>query len=144
MRGPSGSRASCRALRLELGYDLAYEDRVGAVPIAIHSGRLLAAWAAKPATPLSLELSVELLANLAAERGSTAVAALRDRRTAVKAAVTWKLNGWLATGLEARARHDSAPAPRPAPPGATFEDGYAPPAEALDVTADLVLIATVP
>jgi hypothetical protein len=133
-------------LRIEGGYDLTYEDRPSqAHAIAIHSARLFAGYVVRPEERLAAELSVEVLTNLNSEAGATGrIHAFGDTRTAATASLTWKLNGRLALGLRATARHDSAPAPRPPPPGASFEPGFSPPAEKLDMTGDLVLIASFP
>jgi hypothetical protein len=133
-------------VRLEGGYDLTYEDHLSqAQALAIHSARLFAGYVAKPEERLLAELSVEVLTNLNSEAGATGrVHASGDTRTAANASLTWKLNSRLALGVRATARHDSSPAPRPPPPGASFEPGFSPAAEELDMTGDLVLIASFP
>jgi putative salt-induced outer membrane protein YdiY len=133
-------------LRIEGGYDLTYEDHLShAQAIAIHSARLFASYVAKPEKRISTELSVEVLTNLNSEAGASGrIPASHDTRTAANASLTWKLDSHLALGLRATARHDSSPAPRPPPPGASFEPGFSPPAEELDVTGAFVLIASLP
>jgi hypothetical protein len=138
--------AATRGFRVEGGYDLTYEDQLSrGRPISIHSARAFAGYHAKLREELSAELSVEVLTNLNTEDSATGrVRPLGDTRTAANGSVTWKLDDRLAVGVRATALHDTAPAPRPPPPGASFEPGFAPRAEELDLTGDLVLIATFP
>ena len=130
-------------VRVEVGYDLAYEDRLEAIPLSIHSARLFARYSARSPELVGGELSVEVLTNLNVERDAAA-APFGDTRTRVNGGVDLHLTAWLALGLQGRATHDTSPAPRPPPGDLAFEDGFAPRAEAFDVTAEVVLKASFP
>lgn len=131
-------------LRVEAGYDLTYEDQLTiARPVQIQSARAFAGWAQTASERLALTVSGEVLTNVDEEhQGDRRIAAFDDTRLLGKAALTAQLAGRLSVAMRLSAAWDGAPAPRPPPPGASFEPGFSPRAERLDTTADLVLIAT--
>jgi hypothetical protein len=130
-------------LRLELGYDFSREDRVAPGDrLDIHSARAFAGYSGRVLDPVTLELSLEALTNLNEEPdGSRLLRPFEDTRVLARAGARVKINGTLSTGVQLKAAWDSAPAPRPPPPGAKWADGYAPLAEKLDSTTELFVAA---
>jgi hypothetical protein len=134
------------SLWLEAGYDLAHQDFVRSSPtVTIHSARFLAAYQLKLATGATALGALELLTNLNGEdRASGRVAPLRDDRASARLelGVNVSTHGQLAVRL--RARYDSSPAPRPPPPGASFEPGFVPLADRLDTASELLFVYAFP
>jgi hypothetical protein len=137
-------RQERHSLRLEAGYDLTREDFVSASgALEIHSARLFVGYAGKLHERLTLTCQAEVLTNLNEERSrAPRIARLEDTRLLASSGVAYQLNGVLSVGVRLSAIYDAAPAPRPPPPGASYEPGFAPLADRLDTAADLVLIGT--
>jgi putative salt-induced outer membrane protein YdiY len=136
-------RSEKHTLRFEIGYDLAREDLVSARALEIHSARVFAGHEAKLHQRLTMTGRAEVLTNLNEERSrAPRIARFEDTRVLASAGVSYKLNGVLSVGLRFSATYDAAPAPRPPPPGASYEPGFAPLADRLDTSTDLVLIGT--
>jgi hypothetical protein len=140
--GVDVARARRHELRLELGYDFTYEHQVALeAPLQIHSARAFAGYAAHLDEKTAADLTTEVLANLNREGGiAGSVGAFGDTRVTTSASVRYALNGKLSLAVRATAAYDAAPSTRPAPPGSSFEPGFAPAASRWDGTVDLLAI----
>ena len=126
----------------ELGYDFAHQDFVSAPEsITIHSARAFAGYQLKPSQTASIVVGAEMLTNLAPEDGPTGIIdAFHDNRASGRLELSVKVNDHGQLAMRLRARYDSSPAPRPPPPGTSWEPGYVPLAERLDTSSELVFI----
>lgn len=131
-----------RQLSVEAGYDLTHLEYVASGSgIDIHSGRLFVGWRSEPDPVLGFEASAEALSNLTPEMTPTGrVPALQDLRIAGLLAASVKVADRGSIGLRLIAQYDAAPAPRPPPPGVTFEPGFVPLADSLDTRAEAALV----
>jgi hypothetical protein len=132
-----------QAVRVEVGYDLSREEPVIGRTLEIHSGRLFLGYKAVVDERLTATAEAEVLTNLNAERtGEGRVARFRDTRLLGRLGAAHKLNGTLSAALRITEAYDAAPSVRPPPPGTSWEPGFAPLAQRLDSTAELLLVAT--
>lgn len=133
-------RAGPSTLTLELGYDLTHQEYVAASPAAtVHSARFYAGYELTPAPLVGAKASLELLTNLNAVQTPTGVVgAFRADRLAGRVELNVKVLERGTLGVRFRGRYDSAPAPRPPPPGLAWEAGYLPLADRLDTVSELV------
>jgi hypothetical protein len=136
-------RSTHHQVRLELGYDLAYEELVLTDARALQFARGFLGYAAKLEQRLAFDLSSEVLANLGSEARITGhVSPFSATRLVQQGALSYALNGSISLALRGTARFDAEPSPRPPPPDTGFEAGYAPLAERWDTTTDVLAIVT--
>jgi hypothetical protein len=134
-------KSGAHALVGEFGYDFTYEDQVAVGDaFAIHSMRGFVGYKGTFSEDTSLEGSVEALLNMnSLSTPAGEVDAFGDRRFIGKLALTTKLTEKLSFRFSFEAKHDSAPATRPAL-AIPYEDGFVPLADKLDTKAEATLI----
>jgi hypothetical protein len=127
----------------ELGFDFTHQVYSTGTPstVEIASLRAYLGYVGNPDPVLSYNVGVEYLGNLNTEDTPTGkVSAFGDNRVNGKLGLTWKVFGNGSLGFRFRALYDSAPAPKPPPPGFSWAPGYQPLAEKLDTFSELVLV----
>lgn len=143
---PEGSTAKSAALRrelvLELGYDFTHQAYVSPnPPIVIHSGRAFLGYHADTTLAVTFDASIELLTNLNSLTAPTrSVSPFYWNRIMMVLGATARLAENGSVGLRFSAHYDSVPAPRPPPPGFSYEPGYIPLADRIDTKTELLLI----
>lgn len=127
----------------EGGIDYTYQRFVVGPPDAVNIAALRAylGYVGTPLDVLSYSASVEWLGNLTREsRPSQEIGSFGDNRVTGKLALTWKIFGNGSMGFNFRALYNSAPAPKPPPPGFSWAPGYFPLAKEWDTFTELVLV----
>lgn len=124
----------------EAGYDFSFEDLSVGDSVSIHSLRAFLGYSAALGTDTGVDASIEFLANMnTLEPVAGSVGGFEDRRTTAKVAVTTKLFGDVNFRFGVTAKHDSAPAPRPAF-GLPYAAGFVPLADKLDTKTEISLL----
>jgi len=133
-------RRTGQSLTVEVGYDLAHQDYVSATQaVAVHSARLFTASELTTSPSATASIGAELLTNVGGEDTATGhVKPLEDDRITGRAELSLKVNDHGRLAMRLNARYDSRPAPRPAPAGSSWEDGYSPLADRIDTRSELV------
>ena len=132
----------------ELGYDFTFEFYPGDPPptpdrLMIHSLRVFVGHNLTLTKETGLTTGLEGLFNvnpLTAPGFTEEITPFRDTRINFKTALSTTIYKNLSFRFSFTARFDNVPAPRPAPAGFKFADGYQPLAEKLDTLSEAALV----
>ncbi|HMU38201.1 MAG TPA: DUF481 domain-containing protein [Pseudomonadota bacterium] len=135
-------------LLAELGYDFTFEFYPGDPPptpdrLMIHSLRVFVGHNLTLTKETGLTTGLEGLFNvnpLTAPGFTEEITPFRDTRINFKTALSTTIYKNLSFRFSFTARFDNVPAPRPAPAGFKFADGYQPLAEKLDTLSEAALV----
>lgn len=135
-------------LLAELGYDFTFEFYAGSPPpspdrLLIHSLRVFVGHSLTLTKDTGLVTGIEGLFNLnplVAPGFADEIGPFRDTRVNFKTALSTTIYQNLSFRFSFAARFDNVPAPRPAPAGFAYVDGFQPLAQKLDTLSEAALV----
>ncbi len=132
-------------LKGEAGYDFTFEDLASGETSSIHSLRVFTGYAGKLSDDTSVSADLEGLFNLNTVNngridGDMEAGAFKDTRVNGNLGLTTKLFTDISFRFGFGFKYDNYAAPRPAPSGAAFADGFVPVSDELDTKTEASLI----